>query len=123
VNSSWSENWNNPGDGKWDQDYLPSLEMAVGRIDFARLPSSFGTGQELTLLQRYLDKDHKFRMGLSPYPINERAMTVATFDYNVDNSANQSVYERAIRSSTALFGPGRLFWGDPYFQSTESYLW
>ena len=55
-----SENWNVPGDGKFDQSTLPSdVDFAVGRVDLSNLPM-FG-GSENGLLQQYLDKDHQYR--------------------------------------------------------------
>lgn len=56
-----SENWNIPGDGKFDQNTFPSaVEMTVGRIDFANLPAFAPLG-EVELMNRYLDKNHNFR--------------------------------------------------------------
>jgi hypothetical protein len=56
------ENHNVPGDGKFDQTYLPSaLELQVGRVDLSNLPA-FPDG-EIELLRRYLNKDHGYRSG------------------------------------------------------------
>ncbi len=58
-----SENFNIPGDGKYDQSSFPStLEMNVGRIDFDNLPS-FAPLTNADLICRYLDKNHAFRTG------------------------------------------------------------
>ena len=55
-----SRNWNTPGDGKFDQTTIPSLvELQVGRVDLANMPSFALT--ETELLRRYLNKDHRFR--------------------------------------------------------------
>ena len=67
---------NEPGDGKWDQNYLPQpYGSAVGRIDFARMPAftnaSFLPGHpnltvqsaEVELLRQYLNKNHRYRHG------------------------------------------------------------
>ncbi len=76
VNGNWTDvnqNWavggrlnNVPGDGKFDQNDAPStLEMAVGRIDFAGLP---GQGKsETELLRQYLVRNHAFRNSLAPF--------------------------------------------------------
>ena len=54
---------NVPGDGKFDQDQIPSfLELEVGRVDLYDMPA-FSLG-ETGLLRQYLDKDHNFRHGL-----------------------------------------------------------
>jgi hypothetical protein len=58
-----SENFNTPGDGKYDQSSFPSaLELNVGRIDFDNLPS-FAPLTNADLICRYLDKNHAFRTG------------------------------------------------------------
>lgn len=76
VNGSWtdtSQNWaaggrlnNVPGDGKFDQNTAPSsLELEVGRIDFAGLPSQ--QKSEVELLRQYLVRNHAYRHGLAPF--------------------------------------------------------
>jgi hypothetical protein len=72
MTSAWSDstvtrttaaderNWNIPGDGKFDPTTIPSdVELEVGRVDFANLPSI--TTSEIELLRQYLDKNHAFR--------------------------------------------------------------
>jgi len=53
------ENFRNlPGDGKFDQEYIPhDVVLGYGRVDMRDLSA----GEELGLLRRYLEKDHKFR--------------------------------------------------------------
>lgn len=63
---------NVPGDGKFDQHLfpqpsrpdaprtVPGLDLAVGRIDFARLPA-LRAKSERNLLRQYLDKTHRYR--------------------------------------------------------------
>jgi hypothetical protein len=54
------QNDNTIGDGKFDQTTIPgSVELEVGRVDFANMPT-FTVGEE-TLLRRYLEKDHAWR--------------------------------------------------------------
>ena len=61
--ASRTNNDNIPGDGKFDQSYLPSAEeLMVGRVDLhsmTRAPTSATT--ETMLLRRYLRKAHDFR--------------------------------------------------------------
>lgn len=58
---------NRPGDGKFDQTYIPSdAEIAIGRIDMYNLTAFAQT--ELQLLRRYFEKNHNFRNGKSPLP-------------------------------------------------------
>ena len=76
ANGNNSRLVNEPGDGKWDQNYLPQpYGSAVGRIDFARMPAftnaSFLPGYpnltvrsaEVELLRQYLNKNHRYRHG------------------------------------------------------------
>ena len=56
------ENWNVPGDGKFDVCILPANEiisLAVGRVDFHNLPAF--NQSEAELLRNYLNKNHAFR--------------------------------------------------------------
>ncbi len=60
------ENRNVPGDGKFDQNQIPSdAELAVGRIDFYGIRKLGKT--EIELLRGYLDKNHNFRTGRLSY--------------------------------------------------------
>jgi hypothetical protein len=63
---------NHPGDGKFDQNDIPSnVELAVGRVDLANMPGIQTWGappslpSETELLRRYLNKDHDFRHRVS----------------------------------------------------------
>ncbi|MFA6570858.1 MAG: T9SS type A sorting domain-containing protein [Bacteroidota bacterium] len=60
LSASRPENRNIWGDGKFDQSYLiKDVPVAVGRIDFYKLPAMQKT--ELEMLKYYFDKNHKFR--------------------------------------------------------------
>jgi hypothetical protein len=62
TTASDPRNRNIPGDGKFDQYYLPSdVELQVGRADLANMTSLVGNPSETELLRRYLAKDHSFR--------------------------------------------------------------
>ncbi len=53
-----------PGDGKFDQNTPPVLPvLAIGRIDFGDLPAF--SISETQLLQRYFQKNHRFRHGIT----------------------------------------------------------
>jgi hypothetical protein len=64
INLDFPENSNRIGDGKLDHDRIRSdIEVPVGRIDFAHMPD-FADQQgasELQLLERYLEKNDKWR--------------------------------------------------------------
>ncbi len=56
-------NDNIPGDGKFDQSTFPTkVELQIGRVDFANMPSFAQTEEQL--LRRYLNKDHAWRIGM-----------------------------------------------------------
>lgn len=59
------QNWNVPGDGKFDQSTLPSdLELQIGRVDLSRMTAFSNKSparSERDLLRQYLDKNHRFR--------------------------------------------------------------
>ena len=99
------ENQNTPGDGKFDQRFIPSdIELPVGRIDFNKLGTTIGivqtqfpglsaTQAEAYLLQRYFQKDHDYRLRLF------EAARVARIDSNGTLPGEDS-----WRYNTSLFG-------------------
>lgn len=80
TNTSSSETriHNVPGDGKLDQNSIPSpLELAVGRVDLRnmqRAPAS--TVPETALLRRYLKKAHDFKYKQGAYANLERRVLI-----------------------------------------------
>jgi hypothetical protein len=69
--ASSTRNHNIPGDGKFDQNQLPSpVELQIGRVDMHglnRSPAIISTAMETTLLRRYLKKAHDFRQKRGAY--------------------------------------------------------
>jgi hypothetical protein len=67
-----SDNYNTPGDGRFDQSSIPSdLELAVGRVDLSNMTcfsNKTPSRSETDLLRAYLNKDHNFRHGLMNVP-------------------------------------------------------
>ena len=65
TTAQFDYNHNVPGDGRWDQDSIPTLmELQVGRVDFYDMPA---LGQsEVTLLRRYLQKAHRYKNARIP---------------------------------------------------------
>ncbi|MEK7574905.1 MAG: MBG domain-containing protein [Patescibacteria group bacterium] len=110
---------NFPGDGKWDQNIIPSkVEVAVGRVDFAEMPA-FLPKTEKDLLRQYLNKDHLFRVG----GINARGDKGGTFDNFGDRFFH---YLDTWKDFTAFFGQngfesvGNIFTGPT---NNTPYLW
>lgn len=70
--ASRTKNRNIPGDGKWDQNTVPTdVEFAVGRIDFYDMPA-FAPLTEIDLLRRYLQKNINYRNVVTS--VNRRAL-------------------------------------------------
>lgn len=116
---------NLPGDGKFDPNVFPGkLAVAVGRIDFARMPV-FATQppqrNETDLLKQYLDKDHRYRQGQSRLP--NRLLVIGYFPASV-GSLNTALYDNAVRNSCGWFGlaPGVVMPGDPFIDPRPA-LW
>lgn len=54
-------NHNIPGDGKWDQTFIPgAIDLQVSRIDFNNMPAFSST--EVQMMHRYLAKAHTYKM-------------------------------------------------------------
>ena len=128
VNGSWSDNsvWstgsqdprnhNVPGDGKFDQSTIPStVELAVGRIDFANMPAF--SQSETTLLANYLTKLHQWKH--KQFTAQYRAVVDDNFTGYADAFA-----QNAWRGFSPLVDPANVNAGD-YFNSLSSgtYVW
>ena len=62
---------NKPGDGKYDQNKIPStVELMVGRVDLSDMPAF--QKSEFDLLRAYFDRNHAFRTGA--WKVRERAL-------------------------------------------------
>ncbi|MBM3860097.1 MAG: hypothetical protein FJ395_10645 [Verrucomicrobia bacterium] len=108
TNGSDRRNWNQPGDGKFDQSSIPSdLELQVGRVDMANM-TKFPTAAvtETNLLRRYLHKAHEYRHCEGVYGnIERRAMLRDGFGYfsgeRFAASGWGAIYSAIGRTSTA----------------------
>lgn len=109
TNRSHRSNTNQPGDGKFDSDYLPSsLEVAVGRIDFSNLPSIAGSSLpgrprgsdkiEAALLRQYFDKNHAYKMGWFRY---EKRAAAKSY---LPPWLGRNIELNAFRNGCGLFG-------------------
>jgi hypothetical protein len=67
TTGSYVRNHNLPGDGKWDQNDLPSsAELQVGRVDLSRLDALGADEVERT--RAYLQKAHAWKIGAMSVP-------------------------------------------------------
>lgn len=116
-NASRPENQNIPGDGKFDQSYLPTpVELQTGRVDLSNMPSFQLT--EIALMKRYLDKDHAFRHKL--LTAQPRALISDNFGY----FGGEAFAADGWRNFSPLLGTHSMA-ELPYFPTlaNDSYLW
>lgn len=105
TSASRTQNHNVPGDGKFDQTFLPSdVELQIGRVDLSDMPTF--PEDEVTLLRRYLDKNHAFRTG--QWSVTRRGR----IEDNCGELSGVAYSCAAWRNFTAMFGPGPTRMGD-----------
>ena len=110
-------NFNSPGDGKFDQTYLPSdVDLQVGRVDLNNLPV-FHEG-EIELTRRYLKKNHDYRNG--KIQIARRGLV----RNNLGEMLGMAVGAIGLRNFASLFGSSNVIEGE-YFSTmvNASYSW
>ena len=112
----FQENHNVPGDGKFDQDGIPTtMELQVGRLSLHNMTAF--SDSELELTRKYLLKSHNFKMG--NVPVVRRGL--------VDDNFGQAFAAPAAsgyRNFAPMFGHENIDQVD-YFttMSNQSYLW
>lgn len=131
VNGTWTDvsvndvtpgraaNVNIPGDGKFDQSYIPTaVELQVGRIDFRRINApAFGAADANGLMKRYLDKNHRFRIG--DYTVANKALVDDNFGY----FSGESFATNGFRNAYPLVGDTNVVEADFFADSNpQSYL-
>jgi hypothetical protein len=116
VPSTRPENINISGDGKFDQNDFTSVQLAVGRVDFANLPA-FNT-TEISLLKRYLNKNRLFRFG--EIAVSKRALIEDNFPL-----FSEKFSQAPWKSFAATAGYDNVFTGqyDTDLLSSGGYLW
>jgi Secretion system C-terminal sorting domain len=130
VNGNWTDNSINitntgrlanrnvPGDGKFDQNQLPSaIELMVGRLDFRRLSvATFGLNP-VELLRRYLLKNHLYRT--AQYKAPARALV----DDHLGWANGEAFAADGYRNAYPLCGPNNVSQGDILTQTnSQRYL-
>ena len=110
-------NSNTPGDGKFDQNSIPSdVRLQVGRVDLADMPSF--AKSETELLRQYLNKDHDFRhKRIAPQPLGLIDDEFGTFE-------TETFAADGWRNFSSLLGAGNVIAQDWFpILSQQSYLW
>ncbi len=107
-------NDNVPGDGKFDQSFIPSkVEVAVGRVDFSNLSEAdFGT-THIELYRRYLDKNHRWRNKL--LTVDNKVLIDDNFGY----FGGEAFAANGWRNGYPLVGVDNVMDGD-FFTDTDS---
>lgn len=115
--ASRPENWNVPGDGKYDQSIFKSLlELQVGRVDLADLPAF--AESETDLLKNYLDKNHAYRHG--EMLVNYRGL----IDDNFGAFGGEAFAGNGWRNFAPMFGDTAIYALDYFTElNAGSYLW
>ena len=117
TSASSPRNHNVPGDGKFDQKINPSsLELQVGRIDFANL-STFSENEE-SLLIKYMHKANMYKT--KQFTANERALIDDNF-----TAYGEGFSSSGYRNFSTMFGPANI---DNTLDlrtatTTDSYMW
>jgi hypothetical protein len=127
TQSYFQANWNSQADGKYDLNLIPAtLELFVGRIDFANLPS-FGTGAgpsdaEASLIKTYVTKADNYRNKVAPFPVEDLGVVHGTFtDYTATESRNATGYRSIKYLFEAAFPTGNISVADPLFRTSANY--
>ncbi|MBC7776735.1 MAG: T9SS type A sorting domain-containing protein [Phycisphaerae bacterium] len=115
VTPSRAANDNIPGDGKFDQSLMPSAaELQIGRVDFRHLNApAFGAADAVALMKRYLDKNHRWRIG--DYTVQNKALV----DDNFGFFGGESFASDGFRNAYPLVGEANVVETD-FFNGTES---
>ncbi len=97
-------NWNQPGDGKFDQSYIPSdIDLAVSRIDFSDLPII--PDSEENLLRKYLNKNHDYRN--KNFEVKERALVENRLGALVEGFG-----QNGLKNFVQIFGQDSVIFGN-----------
>ena len=98
TSTSRIENHNIPGDGKFDQNYIPAdIYLQTGRVDLSDLPAF--QHDEIELTRNYLNKDHNWRSGA--IDVVRRGL--------IEQHLYGSKYDMAWRNFAALFTADSIF--------------
>lgn len=118
ITPSRPANQNVPGDGKFDQSYIPSIvELAVGRVDFRKIDApAFGETDATGLIRRYLDKNHAWRTGA--YEVEQRALVDDNFGY----FGGEAFAANGYRNAYPVVGPANIVNTD-FFNNTNPQTW
>lgn len=133
TNCDFAEPHNVPNDGRFDQDGLPppfTLELAVGRVDFARLPvfttsppRGIAPKSESALLLQYLSKNHRYRHKEFSWQQGDMPLRGMVYGNFHDGRDNQ-IFENAAQARLAISASSdNLTVGDFFLQNARPSAW
>lgn len=111
-----SRNYNVPGDGKFDNNVIPSkVHLLIGRVDFSNMNKFLESEEQL--IRRYLDKNHDWRIGKTK--MDERGLIDNNYPLDIE-AFGQSGW----KNYAPMFGVNNVM-ELAYRQtlSNQSYLW
>ena len=113
TNVTRTANMNNPGDGKFDQHFIPdNIDLQIGRIDFRMLPAQ---GQsEFYMIENYLRKLHQFKTGSVSVP--NKAFISDNFGYLGGEMPMRSGWNNA----SCIVGKNNITSSGNYFDSCKA---
>ena len=117
TGASRPDNWNVPGDGKYDPSNIASLvNLQIGRVDLRDMPSF--PSSEVGLLAKYLFKDHAYRT----HQITPQLRGL--IDDNFGVHGGEAFAANGWRNFSTLVGTQHIDEAD-YFTTLQhqSYLW
>ncbi len=112
-----TENDNIPGDGKWDQSYIPSaLELQIGRVDLSNMPLFSTTHGER--MASYLARAHAYKTDSADVP--KRALV----DDNLGAFSGEYFSANAFRGYPPVVGRDSVKTGDLLTTlGSQAYRW
>lgn len=114
-NTARPANRNVPGDGKFDQNTLPSaVELPVGRLDFRRLSAATFGANPVELLRKYLFKNHLWRTGQYKVP------NTALVDDHLGWSGGEAFAADGYRNAIPVVGEWNVATGE--FRNPQRHL-
>lgn len=116
-NTARLANRNVPGDGKFDQNILPSaIEIPVGRLDFRHLSAATFGLPPVELLRRYFFKNHRWRTG--QFEVPDRALV----DDHLGWAGGEAFAADGFRNAYPLMESSKVVTGDFSSVSNSRYL-
>lgn len=89
TTADYAYNYNVPGDGKFDQTYVPAApQFRVGRVDFRNMPG-FGK-TEVQLLSQYLTRAHNWKT--KQFSVRDKGLIIATTTRPFEAHGRQSSF-------------------------------